>query len=174
MDEARILAMMDETERLRVTRRAVFMERIGIQGDRWHTKIRHFRDAPYDNDEFDAQLDELMAYCLDPDQLRSVMSRSLFNRPLQRGVRDALKLWLAVLGKEKFVTFLRDGVAAATASPDFAAFEARLRYWLEVLGAKRFVTFMCDGVSSFGEHKVRSFFCLRGLTLDPPPLRANC
>jgi hypothetical protein len=148
MDEARMLAMMDETERLRVERRAVFMARIGIQGDRWPTKIGHFRDAPYDNDEFDAQLTEMLAYGLDPDQLRSVMSRFLFNRPLQRGALDALRLWLEVLGKERFATFLCDGVASALASPDFAAFDSRLRYWYEVLGAKKFVTFMCCSVAS--------------------------
>jgi hypothetical protein len=148
MEEARMLAMMDETERLRVERRAVFMARIGIQGERWPTKISHFRDAPYDNDEFDAQLTELLAYGLDPAQLRSVMSRSLFNRPLQRGAREALKLWFEVLGAEKFVTFMCDGVASALASPNFAAFEGRLRYWLEVLGAKGFVTFMCGSVAA--------------------------
>jgi hypothetical protein len=41
-----------------------------------------------------------------------------------------------------------NSVASALASPNFAAFEARLRYWFEVLGAKGFVTFMCGGVAS--------------------------
>ena len=147
-DEARLLAMLDDAERVRLERRATFMEKIGLCDGRWPAELRHFRDAPYDKGEFMEQLDELLRYGLSQKQLRSVMARSLFNRPLARATREALKAWHAALGPRGFVTFMRGGVASALASDGAGAFEARLQRWLAALGARGFVTFMCDGVAS--------------------------
>ena len=135
-DAARVLAMIDDTERLRLQRRSAFMARIGIRDGKWPTEIRHFRDAPYDDDAFMDQLDELLAYGLSEAQLRCVMAKSLFNRPLERSARDALSRWLSSLGPKAFVTLMCDGVAAALASPSAGAFEARMQAWLKALGPK--------------------------------------
>jgi hypothetical protein len=123
------------------------MARIGIRDGQLPSRLGHFRDAPYENDEFMAQLDELLAYGLDKPQLLRVMSKSLFNRPLERSLRDSLKWWREKLGKKAFVTFLSDSVASGLASSSAAAFNALIYAWYEKLG-KKFTTFMCDGVAS--------------------------
>lgn len=57
-DEGRVRFFIDDAERLRLERRAAFMARAGVKDGRFPTEVRHFRDAPYDNDEFMEQLEE--------------------------------------------------------------------------------------------------------------------
>ena len=147
LDEPRLLSMIDETERLRLQRRSVFMARIGILDRKLPSRLSHFRDAPYENDEFMVQLDELLGYGLTKTQLARVMSRSLFNRPLERSTRVLLRWWRDELGAKGFVMFLSGGVASGLASEEHAAFHALLLDWYEKLDEK-FVTFMCDGDAS--------------------------
>jgi hypothetical protein len=147
LDEPRLLAMIDETERLRLERRSAFLARVGIRDGQLPSSLSHFRDAPYENDDFMEQLDELLAYGLTKPQLLRVMSRSLFNRPLERSTREALKWWREKLGARAFVTFMCDGVASALASSSAAAFNALLDAWYGRLG-KQFATFMCGSVAS--------------------------
>ena len=148
LNEARLLETMTNIERLRRERRSLFMARIGIADEAWPAGLGHLQNAPYDNDEFVEQLDELLGYGLSDAQLRRVMSLSLFNRPLDRSARDALKYWAAKLGAKLFAKFMCGSVASALASPGADAFEARLDRWLAKLGPKRFVTFMCGGVAA--------------------------
>jgi hypothetical protein len=147
LDEPRLLAMIDETELLRLERRSAFLVRIGIRDGQLPRSLSHFRDAPYENDEFMEQLNELLAYGLTKPQLLRVLSRSLFNRPLERSTREALKWWREKLGARAFVTFLSGGVASGLASANAAAFNALLLEWYARLG-ENFVTFMCGGVAS--------------------------
>ena len=76
-----------------------------------------------------AQLDELLGYGLDKTQLARVMSRHLFNRPLERSTREALKWWRDELGAKGFVTFLSTSVASGLASKNAAAFNELLLFW---------------------------------------------
>jgi hypothetical protein len=62
LDDDRVLATINETERLRLERRRQFMERIGTNVS--NAVCGHFRDAPYDDDEYMEQLDELLGYGL--------------------------------------------------------------------------------------------------------------
>jgi hypothetical protein len=148
LDEARLLAMIDETERIRLQRRSVFLARIGILEGKLPSGLGHFRDAPYENDEFMAQLDKLLGYRLSKTQLARVMSRHLLNRPLERSTREALQWWRDELGAKGFVTLLSGSVASGLASKNAAAFNSLLLFWYKKLGARAFVTFMSNSVAS--------------------------
>lgn len=52
-----------------------------------------------------------------------------------------LEYWLDTLGKARFATFIKGGVAARLMDEDF---HARLLYWLDTLGVERFPSFMSD------------------------------
>jgi hypothetical protein len=76
--------------------------------------------------------------------------------------------------EEKFATFMCGSVAAALASPDFAAFENRLKRLLGTFGASVLATLMCDGVASAlastsadaFEERLRQLRAVAGMT-DP-------
>jgi hypothetical protein len=58
---------------------------------------------------------------------------------------DELQYWLFKLDKDKFVSFMCDGIAARLTDE---AFKAELHYWFDKLDKKQFVTFMCNGIAA--------------------------
>ena len=82
----------------------------------------------------------VLSNLLNPDW--AIISADSPMAPTQHG--GAACLPPIVLGKDKFVTFICNSVAARLQDP---AFTDSLDNWLKVLGKDKFVTFICNGVA---------------------------
>ena len=68
----------------------------------------------------------------------------VFSRLGDAAFTDLLEHWRTLLGDDRFVTFICDGVACRLGEKAFADL---LEHWHTLLGDDRFVTFICDSVA---------------------------
>ena len=140
-----IIARLGSTEATRQRTFIAALDKLTIPHNdgRVSDELRHLRLVPWANTDVLIRYERLRCH-LDDASFFAVLETSM-GRSLHAATVDSIISWVELLGKDKFVTFICDGIAARLGD---AAFDALLRNWLELLGQDKFVTFICDGIAA--------------------------